>query len=36
MVFQDVQAHVDEDGPFRVPIVFNLTHQRSMPMSLGH
>jgi len=36
MVFQDGQVYVDEDGPFRVPVVFdNLIHQRAMPVTIG-
>lgn len=36
MVFQDGHHYVAEDGPFRVPIVFdNLIHQQEMPVTLG-
>lgn len=36
MVFQDGHAYVSEDGPFRVPIVFdNLIHKREMPVTIG-
>jgi len=36
MVFQDGHAYVEEDGDFRVPIVFdNLIHQGSMPVTIG-
>jgi enterochelin esterase family protein len=36
MVFQDGHAYVDEDGDFRVPIVFdNLIHKEDMPVTIG-
>jgi len=36
MVFQDGHAYVDEDGQFRVPIVFdNLIHKGEMPVTIG-
>lgn len=36
MVFQDGHAYVDEQGQFRVPIVFdNLIHRRQMPVTIG-
>ena len=36
MVFQDGHAYVQEDGHFRVPIVFdNLIHQGDMPVTIG-
>jgi enterochelin esterase family protein len=36
MVFQDGHLYVDEEGPFRTPIVFdNLIHREQMPVTLG-
>lgn len=36
MVFQDGHAYLDEQGNFRVPIVFdNLIHAGSMPVTIG-
>lgn len=36
MVFQDGHAYVDENGQFRVPIVFdNLIHKGEMPVTIG-
>jgi enterochelin esterase-like enzyme len=36
MVFQDGQAYVDENGDFRVPVVFdNLIHKGEMPVTIG-
>jgi enterochelin esterase family protein len=36
MVFQDGHAYVDEDGEFRVPVVFdNLIHKGDMPVTVG-
>jgi enterochelin esterase family protein len=36
MVFQDGHAYIDEDGDFRVPIVFdNLIHKGDMPVTIG-
>ncbi len=36
MVFQDGGAYVNEDGEFRVPVVFdNLIHQGKMPVTVG-
>ena len=36
MVFQDGHIYVDEDGPFRVPIVFdNLIHKRTISLLIG-
>jgi enterochelin esterase family protein len=36
MVFQDGQAYVDENGDFRVPVVFdNLVHRGEMPVTIG-
>jgi enterochelin esterase-like enzyme len=36
MVFQDGHAYLSEDGPFRVPIVFdNLIHAGTMPATIG-
>ena len=36
MVFQDGQAYIDEDGQFRVPIVFdNLIHKKIIPVLIG-
>jgi enterochelin esterase family protein len=36
MVFQDGHAYVNEDGGFRVPIVFdNLIHKGEMPVTIG-
>src|SRR5436853_7940460 len=36
MVFQDGQVYLSEDGPFRVPIVFdNLIHAGGMPVTIG-
>jgi enterochelin esterase family protein len=36
MVFQDGHAYVDEEGPFRVPIVFdNLIHKKTIPVLIG-
>lgn len=36
MVFQDGHAYVDENGEFRVPIVFdNLIHKGDMPVAIG-
>ena len=36
MVFQDGHAYVDENGQFRVPIVFdNLIHKGDMPVTIG-
>lgn len=36
MVFQDGHAYVNEEGDFRVPIVFdNLIHQQEMPITIG-
>ena len=36
MVFQDGHAYINEDGDFRVPIVFdNLIHQGDMPVTIG-
>jgi enterochelin esterase-like enzyme len=36
MVFQDGHVYVNEEGEFRVPVVFdNLIHRREMPVTLG-
>jgi enterochelin esterase-like enzyme len=36
MVFQDGHAYVDEEGQFRVPVVFdNLIHASRMPVTIG-
>lgn len=36
MVFQDGHAYVDEQGDFRVPIVFdNLIHRKELPVIIG-
>ena len=36
MVFQDGGSYVDENGQFRVPVVFdNLIHQQEMPVTIG-
>src|SRR5690349_20430782 len=36
MVFQDGHAYANEDGQFRVPIVFdNLIHKDQMPITIG-
>ncbi len=36
MVFQDGYAYVDENGDFRVPVVFdNLIHSGQMPVTIG-
>jgi enterochelin esterase family protein len=36
MVFQDGGAYVNDQGPFRVPVVFdNLIHQKEMPVTIG-
>ncbi len=36
MVFQDGHAYIDEDGDFRVPMVFdNLIHKGEMPVTIG-
>lgn len=36
MVFQDGHAYVNEEGEFRVPIVFdNLIHKKEMPVTVG-
>jgi enterochelin esterase-like enzyme len=36
MVFQDGEGYVDEEGPFRVPIVFdNLIHKKTIPPLIG-
>jgi enterochelin esterase family protein len=36
MVFRDGNTYVSEDGPFRVPIVFdNLIHAGTMPVTIG-
>ncbi|MBU3821006.1 hypothetical protein KO566_02950 [Flavobacteriaceae bacterium XHP0103] len=36
MVFQDGHAYVNEEGDFRVPIVFdNLIHKKEMPVTIG-
>lgn len=36
MVFQDGHAYINEDGDFRVPIVFdNLIHKGEMPVTIG-
>lgn len=36
MVFQDGHAYIDEDGDFRVPVVFdNLMHKHEMPVTIG-
>jgi enterochelin esterase-like enzyme len=36
MVFQDGHAYVDEEGWFRVPIVFdNLVHKKAIPVLIG-
>ena len=36
MVFQDGHAYVDEEGAFRVPIVFdNLIHKKTIPVLIG-
>jgi enterochelin esterase family protein len=36
MVFQDGHAYINEDGDFRVPVVFdNLIHQGAMPVTIG-
>jgi enterochelin esterase family protein len=36
MVFQDGHAYLSEDGPFRVPIVFdNLIHAGTLPATIG-
>lgn len=36
MIFQDGHAYVNEDGDFRVPIVFdNLIHKKDMPMTIA-
>jgi enterochelin esterase family protein len=36
MVFQDGHAYIDEDGDFRVPVVFdNLIHKDEMPVTIG-
>jgi enterochelin esterase family protein len=36
MVFQDGHAYVNEDGEFRVPLVFdNLIHKADMPVTIG-
>lgn len=36
MVFQDGHAYADENGDFRVPVVFdNLIHQGEMPVTIG-
>jgi enterochelin esterase family protein len=36
MVFQDGHAYLDEQGPFRVPVVFdNLIHAGAMPVTVG-
>ena len=35
-VFQDGQAYVDQDGPVKVPVVFdNLIHKGEMPVTIG-
>ncbi len=36
MIFQDGAGYVKDDGPVRVPIVFdNLIHKREMPVTIG-
>ncbi|HEX2473509.1 MAG TPA: alpha/beta hydrolase-fold protein [Lacipirellulaceae bacterium] len=36
MEFQDGHAYIDEDGDFRVPVVFdNLIHKGEMPVTIG-
>lgn len=36
MVFQDGKTYVDEEGQFRVPVVFdNLIHRGEMPVTIG-
>jgi enterochelin esterase family protein len=36
MVFQDGHAYIDEEGEFRVPVVFdNLIHKGEMPVTIG-
>jgi enterochelin esterase family protein len=36
MVFQDGHAYIDEDGEFRVPVVFdNLIHKGEIPITVG-
>jgi enterochelin esterase-like enzyme len=36
MVFQDGHLYVNEEGPFRVPVVFdNLIHRGEMPVTIG-
>jgi enterochelin esterase family protein len=36
MVFQDGHAYINEDGDFRVPVVFdNLIHKGEMPVTIG-
>src|SRR6185295_12372810 len=36
MVFQDGGSYVDENGQFRVPVVFdNLIHKKEMPVTIG-
>ena len=36
MVFQDGAGYVNENGQFRVPIVFdNLIHKKEMPVTIG-
>ena len=36
MVFQDGHTYINEDGDFRVPIVFdNLIHKNEMPVTIG-
>ncbi|MCC7086764.1 MAG: esterase family protein [Pirellulales bacterium] len=36
MIFQDGENYVKEDGPFRVPVVFdNLIHEKAMPVTIG-
>jgi len=36
MIFQDGQLYVDEEGEYRVPIVFdNLIHEGSVPVTVG-
>lgn len=36
MVFQDGHAYVNEEGDFRVPVVFdNLIHKKEIPGTIG-
>ncbi len=36
MVFQDGEGYVDEEGDFRVPVVFdNLIHKKTIPPLIG-